>query len=102
MKRVILLLLFVVALATSCDPDWALFTQNEGRAYILLIRLMPILSLEVTLLVAHYIQNTLYLPVIQYVFPPHLGMKDPTTGTKWLKLVGIHSWQQSPKESIPE
>lgn len=34
MKRVILLLLFVVALATSCDPDWALFTQNEGRAYI--------------------------------------------------------------------
>lgn len=43
MKRVILLLLFVVALATSCDPDWALFTQNEGRAYILLIRLMPII-----------------------------------------------------------
>ena len=34
MKRVILLLLFVVALATSCDPDWALFPQNEGRAYI--------------------------------------------------------------------
>lgn len=43
MKRVILLLLFVVALATSCNPDWALFTQNEGRAYILLIRLMPII-----------------------------------------------------------
>lgn len=34
MKRVILLLLFVVTLATSCDPDWALFPQNEGRAYI--------------------------------------------------------------------
>ena len=34
MKRVILLLLFVVALATSCDPDWALDPQNEGRAYI--------------------------------------------------------------------
>ena len=34
MKRVLLLLLFIGALATSCDPDWALNPRNEGRAYI--------------------------------------------------------------------
>ena len=34
MKRVVLLLLFAVVLATSCDPDWALNPKNEGRAYI--------------------------------------------------------------------
>ena len=34
MKRIWLLLLFIVALATSCDPDWELFPGNEGSAYI--------------------------------------------------------------------
>ena len=34
MKRVLLLLLFIGVLATSCDPDWALNPKNEGRAYI--------------------------------------------------------------------
>lgn len=35
MKRTILLLLFVVTLFTSCDPEWALNPRNEGRAYII-------------------------------------------------------------------
>ena len=35
MKRTILLLLFAAALATSCDPEWALDPQNQGRAYII-------------------------------------------------------------------
>jgi histidinol-phosphatase (PHP family) len=34
MKRGLLLLLFIGALATACDPDWALFPGNEGSAYI--------------------------------------------------------------------
>lgn len=34
MKRTIVILLFAVVLATSCDPDWALNPKNEGRAYI--------------------------------------------------------------------
>ena len=34
MKRVLLLLLFIVVLATACDPEWALNPQNEGSAYI--------------------------------------------------------------------
>ena len=34
MKRILLLLLFIGALAISCDPDWVLNPHNEGRAYI--------------------------------------------------------------------
>lgn len=35
MKPIILLLLFVGVLTTSCDPEWALDPRNEGRAYII-------------------------------------------------------------------
>lgn len=35
MKRTILLLLFVVTLFTSCDPEWALDPRNKGGAYII-------------------------------------------------------------------
>ena len=35
MKPIILLLLFVGVLTTSCDPEWALNPRNEGRAYII-------------------------------------------------------------------
>lgn len=30
-----ILLLFIGALATACDPDWALNPQNEGYAYVI-------------------------------------------------------------------
>ena len=35
MKRTILLLLFVAALFTSCDPEWALDPRNQAGAYII-------------------------------------------------------------------
>lgn len=34
MKRVLSWLLFIGVLTTACDPDWALFSGNEGSAYI--------------------------------------------------------------------